>query len=120
MDASSSGKYGGPITATPSASAAAAHAQSLTVSDVVCAPAWMMMRNAAGRAATKSEMTRSRSSTESSTPSPLVPVLLVVGLVVVLGRVEGPGRDDLGRDRPGEPRLRAVLRRLGLGLLLGR
>src|SRR5690348_32561 len=45
--------------------------------------------------------------------------LLQIALVVFLGAIEGPGRDDLGRDGPREPTalVEPFLRCLGLGLL---
>ena len=70
----SSRKYGGPMTATASAPAAAACSASATVSAVVCAPQCTATWSRPRAAARQSSVTRRRSSTEKRTPSPVVPM----------------------------------------------
>ena len=68
----SNAKYGGAITATPSAPASAACAASARVSAVVWAPQCTITRSASD-SPTISSATRRRSSRSSRTPSPVVP-----------------------------------------------
>src|SRR5205823_14813940 len=71
--ASSSGKYGGAITATASAPMSAACAASSTVSHVDCAPQCTATCSRPAAASTNSWAARRRCPTGSRKPSPVVP-----------------------------------------------